>query len=264
MQIDLDNPEIGDLVAKASEVSYFSQFENYLKNTKKSYLLDDVSLSELDIMTMFNPKLQEVMRTGLLSNATKERLSKLLAPDTKIVNGKITIFRATVGNYIRPGDFVTDNKKYAESHLDRQLGSRGERSQAKIIEKVVGLDELLDPSNGFVVCERSEFYYAPKYLQNISPREFFDAVKTKNKSMENIKEGYVLKFDELSEEGEGAPVSAPSAEFTTPDSINGMGAPVLASRGVTGSGDVPNIAVKDNKKKKKKRLLSFADFWKKK
>ena len=45
-----------------------------------------------------------------------------------------------------------------------------------------------------------------------------------------------------------------------------MGAPVLASPGITGSGDVPNIAVdketdeEKEKKRKRTKLMQFSDF----
>lgn len=57
--------------------------------------------------------------------------------------------------------------------------------------------------------------------------------------------------DIIKEDGEGG---APDGA-ATPDSVNGMGEPVLAGPGVDGSGDVPSIA-----KKKKRRIKNFFDF----
>lgn len=56
----------------------------------------------------------------------------------------------------------------------------------------------------------------------------------------------------LAEDGEGAPA--------TPDSVPGMGAPVLAQRGSDGSGDVP-LGV--SKPKKKNRVQMYDEFLKK-
>jgi len=69
-----------------------------------------------------------------------------------------------------------------------------------------------------------------------------------------IEERYKLQgFDkystELTEDGEGG--------FTTLSSVSGgMGAPVLAGRGITGSGDVPSLPAK----KKKKRVKTFEEY----
>lgn len=67
------------------------------------------------------------------------------------------------------------------------------------------------------------------------------------------KERYKLKaFDTyLTEDGDGG--------MATLGSVQGMGAPVLASRGITGSGDVPSVAIP---KKKKKKVKSFDQFLK--
>ena len=74
----------------------------------------------------------------------------------------------------------------------------------------------------------------------------------KNESTES-KEKYKLKaFDSyITEDGDGG--------MATLGSTPGMGAPVLASRGVTGSGDVPSVAIP---KKKKKKVKSFDQFLK--
>jgi len=76
---------------------------------------------------------------------------------------------------------------------------------------------------------------------------------------DKIEERYKLQgFDsyntELTEDGEGGPM--PGA--ATLSSVSGMGAPVIAGRGITGSGDAPSPAFK--KKKKKKRVKTFEQF----
>ena len=77
---------------------------------------------------------------------------------------------------------------------------------------------------------------------------------------DKVEERYKLKgFDnfshDLTEDGEGA--------FATLQSTPGMGAPVLTSRGVTGSGDVASLPAKTKKKNKKKRVKNFEQFTKK-
>lgn len=68
--------------------------------------------------------------------------------------------------------------------------------------------------------------------------------------LETIEESKLKDFNAfLSEEGEA---------FATVDSVPGMGEPVIASRGVTGSGDVPSIT------RKKKKVISFEEFHKNK
>lgn len=93
----------------------------------------------------------------------------------------------------------------------------------------------------------------------VTESEMFE--KFKNEGWFPVKEGYVNKYDEVkhevSEDGEGGG-PGPDSGFGTVDSVNGMGAPVLASRGVTGSGDVPSVAPT---KKKKRKILSFDKFF---
>jgi hypothetical protein len=59
----------------------------------------------------------------------------------------------------------------------------------------------------------------------------------------------------------GAPATAAMGAdgLATLGNTPGMGAPVLASRGVTGSGDVPSPG-EDKKKKKKKKVFNFKEF----
>jgi hypothetical protein len=81
---------------------------------------------------------------------------------------------------------------------------------------------------------------------------------------EKVEERYKLhnfnKYSsvELTEEGEGG---GPAVGATSLSSVPGMGSPVLAGRGITGSGDVPSPPAK-MKKKKKKRVKDFDQFTK--
>ena len=64
---------------------------------------------------------------------------------------------------------------------------------------------------------------------------------------------------DLTEDGEGAAVGGPAVGATSLASVPGMGAPVLAGRGITGSGDVAGVPEK-KKKKRKQRVKDFDQF----
>lgn len=78
---------------------------------------------------------------------------------------------------------------------------------------------------------------------------------------DKIEEAYKLKgFDkymssDLTEDGEAGPAVGATALASVP----GMGEPVLAGRGITGSGDVPSTTA-SKKKKKNNRVKSFDQF----
>jgi hypothetical protein len=65
----------------------------------------------------------------------------------------ISIYRATIGDSIRPNDFVAANKDVAKGHL-QNLKDRGERG--KIISKKVKISDLL------LVNDATEFVFFPK------------------------------------------------------------------------------------------------------
>jgi len=66
----------------------------------------------------------------------------------------LTIYRATEGDEIRAGDYVTNSYEYAKLHLEAVL-----RGEGKIIKKEgVGLDELH-------AVNPNEFFYVPKWIQ---------------------------------------------------------------------------------------------------
>lgn len=75
--------------------------------------------------------------------------------DDRLAAGEVTIYRAVDGDEIRPGDWVTTERAYAEEHLRRWLGGRGQ-----VLEDVVdGRDVLASPTGN-----AEEAIYAPRSL----------------------------------------------------------------------------------------------------
>ena len=68
--------------------------------------------------------------------------------------GKIKVYRATVGDEIRPNDYVAANKQISIDHLEN-LKDRGEGG-ARIIEMEVSPDELM------MANDATEFVFTPK------------------------------------------------------------------------------------------------------
>lgn len=105
--------------------------------------------------------------------------------------------------------------------------------------------ELEESENHYMLDKPIALCYYDQETGELAITESDNFNKFKDKGYFPVSESYVHKFSEMNEEG----------EFATPANTPGMGAPVLASRGVTGSGDVPMAP-----KKKKKRLKSFDQF----
>lgn len=78
------------------------------------------------------------------------------ARDDRYPKGEITIYRAVAdGEEVRPGDWVTTERKYAEDHLARYFDGKGQ-----ILEATVdGEDVLVSPTGNF-----EEAIYAPMEL----------------------------------------------------------------------------------------------------
>jgi len=153
--------KIGRSVSKdaplTQEATKYKSAEEFVKAQNTRYAtFGDNSRTPQDILDMkasgeFDP----------ISNYDARTQGEWLGKGTKYYtpaeNGKVTIYRATEGNSIRAGDYVTNNKAYAEQHLQSVL-----RGEGKIIEiKNVGLDELN-------VVNPNEFWYAPKDIKTKS------------------------------------------------------------------------------------------------
>jgi hypothetical protein len=80
-------------------------------------------------------------------------------------SGDITLYRSVDGDDIRPGDWVTTDRSYAEDHLSKYLNGNGQ-----ILEETVdGRDVLVSPTGN-----NEEAIYAP--------REYSGPVKTNHAS----------------------------------------------------------------------------------
>lgn len=84
-------------------------------------------------------------------------------------NAQVTIYRATTGNDINPGDWITLSKTYAQDHLERSLNGKG-----KIIEKNVRAKDIQ-----FAGDDINEFGYFPnennkKSISDINWQEYLD------------------------------------------------------------------------------------------
>ncbi len=94
----------------------------------------------------------------LTSDATDAvRWSRIIdtVNDERYPSGELTIYRAVEqGDDIRPGDWVTTERIYAEEHLSRYLGGKG-----RILEEAVeGADVLVSPTGN-----ADEAIYAPAH-----------------------------------------------------------------------------------------------------
>ena len=73
-------------------------------------------------------------------------------------DAEITVYRATPGNDINPGDWITPSKKYAEFHNESQLDGKG-----NIVEKKIKVNEMLWGGDDI-----NEFGYYPEKNTKLS------------------------------------------------------------------------------------------------
>lgn len=74
-------------------------------------------------------------------------------------NSEVTIYRATTGNKINEGDWVTLSKKYAEHHKNTQLNGKGNIVELKVKAKDIQ----------FAGDDINEFGYFPQENQKVAP-----------------------------------------------------------------------------------------------
>lgn len=91
------------------------------------------------------------------------------------------VYRATKGRYIRPGDYVTQSRKYAEEHLEAVLQGEG-----NIVTTMATIEDLT-PVNP------NEFWYVPKKIAEYKDlRDFWEAAKKQKGDLDK----HMLKGDE--------------------------------------------------------------------
>lgn len=91
-------------------------------------------------------------------------------PQSRVL--KFKIYRAVpleAPNYILPGDYVTQSRKYAQMHLDFVLQGKG-----KIIQSTATMDDIT-PINP------NEFWYVPKAMEQFKDLKLFWQIAQKEK-----------------------------------------------------------------------------------
>jgi hypothetical protein len=124
---------------------------DYLYRTGDQVTPEDVTNaakgSEVSALFPESNRLSEIDKTGGMWGAIKEANPNI--PET----GKVTVYRASIGEGIRPNDFVAIDKNIANEHL-ANLADRGEKG--KIIKEEVNFNDLL------MANDATEFIYHPK------------------------------------------------------------------------------------------------------
>ena len=106
-------------------------------------------------------------------------------------NGEITIYRATPGNTINDGDWITLSKTYADLHNQQQLGGKGNVLSQKVNVRDVqpSLDDLAEwgyypqrKSLDATLADADMAVNSPRYLtdENGNPRTFYHGSPNKN------------------------------------------------------------------------------------
>jgi len=113
--------------------------------------------------------------------------------DPRYPSGDLTIYRAVVGDEIRPGDWVTTDRNYAQEHARRYLGRGGQ-----VVEMTVDGRDVLESPTG----NSEEAIYAPrefsgKHSPNESTMPTSDGVTRFSIAEDTIRDGqsdlYVLQ-----------------------------------------------------------------------
>lgn len=120
-------------------------------------------------------------------------------------DAEITIYRATPGNEINFGDWVTPSKKYAELHNNSQLNGKGNILKLKVKAKDIlwGGDDINEfgyfPDNNKYSQNNNAWQeYLNKNYKNTGRGEAIKDVKLAPVKNENIQNNYNLTDDDLS------------------------------------------------------------------
>ena len=140
-------------------------------------LLGEDSVAPKDVYE--HPEYYTIHSNKNVVKETKEALEKVKGnPDAKI-----TIYRATTGDTINDGDWITLSKSYAEDHNYSQLDGKG-----KVISKEVPVKDV-----EWAGDDLSEWGYFPKgeeYNNKMSAREFIELRKHDAAEITKLKDRY--------------------------------------------------------------------------
>jgi len=145
--------------------------------------LDEVNVEQVEIPAPLfgeDNRLSNINKDGGMWAAIKSE-----NPDVKD-SGKVTVYRATIGDEITPNDYVALNKDIAEAHLDN-LADRGETG--KIITQEIDVDELM------MANDATEFVYTPKAKPADAPIKSVDYKELTDDGVNQVVEAANDKFE---------------------------------------------------------------------
>lgn len=144
-------PSINTLIQEAKKYKSAEEFVNNVgrKEKIKNQVYQPGGLQDAILLRKDEP-------LGDLSNYDKQSQIELLGGQRPRPDGTITLYRATPkGKDISAGDYVTNDRNYAEQHILHNLGGKG---KVKSIEAKL---EDIFPADG-----PKEFWYSPKNLES--------------------------------------------------------------------------------------------------
>ena len=152
-----------DLLSLVVEARKYKSAEEFVKVMSTNYVgkQGDFSISPLEVAIEIDAGYWQKI-TVLSPEERDYMLGKDSNYYTPIRGNKLIIYRATEGNTIRAGDYVTNNKKYAAMHLKDIMGGEG-----NLLQKEISADELLSAGS------TNEFLYAPKWVHNFKTKQQF-------------------------------------------------------------------------------------------
>lgn len=165
-------PGLADIIALARQAPTFAQFAALLDTSRAGSSYRPGSLSDAIALRQSSSSLasydQEAVAEWFGRYGDARYRTRPPAGDT------LTVYRATPdGLPIRPGDYVTESRAYAATHLHNQLEGLG-----KIVAAEVALDDLY-PADG-----PHEFWYAPRVLdQYPSLAAFYEECRATRKAV---------------------------------------------------------------------------------
>ena len=211
-----------------------SEDDDKIEDKNKNISLMKGFYGNIEKETLENTNYRKVLYTGkhsqlvLMSLKPGEDIGEEIHPNID------QFFRFESGN----GKAIVNNNEYQVKDGDSVIVPAGSK------HNIINLDEKED-------LKIYTIYSPPKHKDGIIRATKEDAEDAENKEEFDGETTEKTTEVELTEDGEGA--------MATLDAVSGMGAPVIASRGVTGSGDIPSLPA-TKKKKKIKRVKTFEEY----